>query len=1097
MYPLLCSVRSLPRSWSALALFALAVMTAGCGDDDTAPGPSDTGPATCAPGEAPLDDGRCQPAGLPLDMPCPPGEMPLDGGRCQPAGLPPDMPCPPGEMPLDGGGCQPAGVPPDMPCAPGEMPLPSGSCQRAGVPPVACGQGFEPDGRRGCEPILPEGMCPPGQMAIPGDVDCEEVAPCGDGDYGSIPVDATTQFVNGAYAGTDSDGTRAKPWKRIQEGIDHARASAIVAVAAGIYAEDLRVRARRVRLWGRCPSLVEVVGTGEEVATLAVVEGAASGSEVRALAITGPGLGFFTTGASDVIVEHVWIHDTRSEGLHVEDTLGPTSVAVRASLIEGAEDVAVGLIGSETTFETTVIRDTQPGRDGTFGVGIVSQNSAQGRARLALRRSLLEQNRTIGVYILGSDATIEATVLRDTQPDSDGMLGRGLEIEYYPETLERANVTVRESLLEHNHEFGVFVAASDATIETTVVRDTQPHSDGTGGAAIEIEDDGRGRRAALALRTSLLENNLGTGLRIEGSDATVEATVVRGTQPSSGGSLGRAVEVLSTRKERAALSLRTSLLEHNHDTGVLVEGASAEVEATVVRDTEPAGQGTDGIGIRAQGDRETGERALLTLRASLLEQNRYLGVHVLGSDATIEESVVRDTQPHSDGTAGHGIAIQHFPATRERAKATLRAVRLSQNHEVGVLVAGSDATIEATVVRDTRANRDGSGGYGVAIQYERGRSEVAIRASSLEKNREFGISVHASDATIEATVVRDTQSNGEGAFGRGVGVFDDPDTHERAKVALRTSLVDQNHDLGVLVSGSDATLEATVVRGTRPSSDTRMGRGIEIHADHDTLARAKATLRFSVVEHNHDTGVLVAGSDATVEATVVRDTQPGNVGGGSGIVIQDDDETHERSTVALHSALVERNHDIGVVVLGSDATVDATVVRDTQPRRDGWGGHGIHVQENQQTHERATATLRGVLVEHNHSFGVTIFDSDAAIEASAVRATQGARDETRGDGIAVRSYGLPANATITSTVVDSNARAGISSFSAAVVLVSSAVQCNRIDLNGEDLVEGQPFTFDGSKENLCGCGDEAHPTCAVLSANLSPPEPISPARPTP
>src|SRR5262245_12038184 len=115
--------------------------------------------------------------------------------------------CKAGEIPLAGGGCQPAGLPPDMPCPPGETPLAGGGCQPAGVPPEACGQGFEPDGQGGCNAILPADPCPPGLMAVPGDTKCHEVAPCDSGDYGTIPIDATTQFVNGAYAGNDSDGT--------------------------------------------------------------------------------------------------------------------------------------------------------------------------------------------------------------------------------------------------------------------------------------------------------------------------------------------------------------------------------------------------------------------------------------------------------------------------------------------------------------------------------------------------------------------------------------------------------------------------------------------------------------------------------------------------------------------------------------------------------------------------------------------------------------------------------------------------------------------------------------------------------------------------
>ncbi|WP_437323216.1 right-handed parallel beta-helix repeat-containing protein [Sorangium sp. So ce381] len=1078
-------------------LLALALVVAGCGADDGAPDSSTTtsGPTNCAPGEMPLDDGRCQPAGLPLDMPCPPGEMPLDDGRCQPAGVPPDMPCPPGEMLLDGGGCQPAGLPPDMPCAPGEMPLPGGSCQKAGVPPVACGQGFEPDGRRGCEPILPEGMCAPGQMAIPGDTECHEVAPCGDGEYGSIPVEATTQFVNGAYTGADSDGTRAKPWKRIQQGIDNARAGAIVAVAAGSYAEDVRIRSRRVRLWGRCPALVEVVGTGEEIAALAVVDGAASGSEVRALSITGPELGFFTTGASDVLVERVWIHDTGFRAFHVEDTLGPTSVALNASLIEAATDVAVGLVGAETTIEATVVRDTQAGNGGSNGLGIVTQRSEEGRATLRIHRSLVERNRAVGMLIQGSDVTIEATVVQGTQPQGDGRFGRGLSIEYDPDTRERASVTVRASVLSQNHELGMLVTASDATVESTVVQGSRPQSDGTRGAGIEIEHDGMGSRATLALRSSLLESNHGVGLGILGSDATVEAVVVRDTQPGMDGTGGRGIEVSGDKNEHGMLALHASLLEHNHDAGVLITGASADIEATVVRGTQPVKQ-TGGAGIMVQGDPDTDGRPQLSLRASLLEENHYTGVHVLGSDATIDATIVRDTQQLAGGSEVAGIVIQQFPTTQERAKATLRSVLISRNDGAGVLVAGSDATIEGTVMRDTQPLPDGTGGYGVAIQNQHGSSEVTLRTSLLEQNRHAGVMVAGSLATLESTVVRGTQPNREEKDGFGVTAQGDPEDG-RSEVTLRTSLLEQNHT-GMQVLGSDATIEATAVRDTQALSDGTGGFGVVIGYFPATEEPANVALRGSLVERNHGIGVLVQSSDTTVEATVVRDTLPGGDGAsGAAIEVHDQMNSPDGANLTVRASLLERNHDTGVLVLGSNATIEATVVRDTQPLGDGRRGHGIHIQDDADTHERATTMLRSVLVEQNHSFGVIIFGSDATIEASAVRATQAGIEGTRGDGIAVRSSDFPATATITSTAVESNARAGISNFSAAVVLVSSTVQCNRIDLNGEDLVEGQPSTFDGSKENLCGCGDEANPTCAVLGENLSPPEPISPVRPTP
>ncbi len=55
----------------------------------------------------------------------------------------------------------------------------------------------------------------------------------------------------------------------------------------------------------------------------------------------------------------------------------------------------------------------------------------------------------------------------------------------------------------------------------------------------------------------------------------------------------------------------------------------------------------------------------------------------------------------------------------------------------------------------------------------------------------------------------------------------EPGTHRSAgNVTVRACLVEQNHDTGVLVLGSDATIEASVVRDTASLSDATFGDGI-------------------------------------------------------------------------------------------------------------------------------------------------------------------------------------------------------------------------------------------------------------------------------
>src|SRR5262245_30753276 len=264
----------------------LLVLVAGCGGEGDEP-PPDSPPGGCAPAEWPREDGSCVPPGLPPDMPCPPAEWLRDDGVCIPAGVPPD----------------------------------------------GCGEGFVHDGDRGCERILPDAPCPPGLMAVPGETVCREVAPCAPGTWGDIPVEPNTEYVDASYAGMDSDGSALKPWTSIQAGVDAASASAIVAIARGSYLEDVVVSGKPVRLWGVCPELVEVVGSGAEVATIQVLAGA-NGSEVRSLAVSGDAIGIGLTGSIDVVIERVWVHANAYRGFGVEDAFGPTRMTLRGALVE-------------------------------------------------------------------------------------------------------------------------------------------------------------------------------------------------------------------------------------------------------------------------------------------------------------------------------------------------------------------------------------------------------------------------------------------------------------------------------------------------------------------------------------------------------------------------------------------------------------------------------------------------------------------------------------------------------------------------------------------------------------------------------------------
>jgi hypothetical protein len=529
-------------------------------------------------------------------------------------------------------------------CGPGALVLDDGTCMPAGVPADACGAGFMSDGADGCTPVLPAAPCARGTMAVPGETVCRPVGTCGEGTWGEIPVDADTQYVDAAYAGGDSDGSAERPWSSVSDGIAAASVGAIVALAAGTYVGDFQIAnatGGAVRVWGRCPELVELVGEGVKLGTVWIRDGA-DGTEIRDLAISGPRGGVFVTDARDVLLERVWIHDTGERGLHVEDYEGPATATLRASLIEGTRRFGIYVMGESATVEASVVRDVTPYADADpLGRGLQVEDDAEyGRSSLVVTGSLVERVAEMGVSSVGSDLVLEDTVVRDVAFGDDGLLGRGVNAEDDPYTGAEQTLTMRRSVVLGARQFGLFIAGVTGLIEHTTVAGTQ--ADGAGefgrGVAIQVDPD--------------------TGRR---SEMTVSSSVV------------------------AASS----------DVGFAVHGSTVVMQGVVVRDTvaEPATQWW-GYGVAAQP--QAGQLAHVELRGCRVERNRAIGVAVLGSDAIIDRTLVSDTAARDDGVFGDGLSVRLLEGST--ASVTVTGSRVERSARAGIGAFGASVILSATAL---------------------------------------------------------------------------------------------------------------------------------------------------------------------------------------------------------------------------------------------------------------------------------------------------------------------------------------------------------------------------------------------------------------
>jgi hypothetical protein len=531
--------------------------------------------------------------------------------------------------------CVAAGVQDDG-CLAGEYGQEDGSCVPAGFPPELCPSSLSPQGR--CELPMPFDTCTEGLIAVPGDDECREVMACGEGTWGEIPVEPDTQFVDAAYAGGSSDGTAAAPWLTIGEAVTAAAPGAIVAIAAGSYAEDVLVQDKAVRLWGRCPAMVEVVGVSEPAA-ISILWPAAEGSEVHGVATQGSGFGIRVADAEQVLVAGSWLHDTGEPGIILEHHADPIAVTVRDTLIERAGAVGVVAYGADLNLERVAIRYTQTtGAAPYLGYGVQAGTAPNGRpTSLHVDRSILYANHTLGMLVTGSSVTVQDSVIQDTAPSTPhGDEGGAIRAQLHSATHTVSELTVRRSLLHRNRMFAISVVASHARLEGVVVRGTLSRDLDLGlGVGVFAEGDpAAAMPASLELVGSAIEYNTDVGVWLfSASGAIVGSTITDGLSTGVHNSLGAGlfVQELTPGAPPEPLRIEASTFLRNQMGGVLLVGVAADVEGVVVEDTRPTEAGNvfgDGIQVVSEENPASAD-----IRHSLIDGNARAGLALFGASA--------------------------------------------------------------------------------------------------------------------------------------------------------------------------------------------------------------------------------------------------------------------------------------------------------------------------------------------------------------------------------------------------------------------------------------------------------------------------------
>jgi hypothetical protein len=516
-------------------------------------------------------------------------------------------------------------------------------------------------------------------MAVPGDAACHEVKACAAGTWGDIPVDASTVYVDQSFNGA-STGSETQPFVTIGAALAVAPPQTIVAIAAGSYAETLAVQGSAVTLWGVCPSLVTI--SGGAPATI-LISGGAHGSSVRDLSVSGSAMGVAVSGAMDIVIERVRVHDTNGRGIDVEDTFGPASATINGVLVEGAGEVGIFSMNAIVDIDASVVRDTEAGAQNGRGI------SAQDGAQLTLSNSLVARNLSQGVYVSASNATVFTTVVRDTMEGADHSGGIAVAL--------GSLATLSDVLVERNANYGIMVDSSEALIERAVVRDSQPTAGAFDlGPGIQIQGGDAGEPAIATVRTSLIERSRYAGVSVTGATLEMGSTLIRDSLPRiSGNDYGRGVVAFFNDVSMMGVnaSINDSVIDNFVEAGLSLHGTTVIMNNCAVRNGVPNANLTVGRGICAQSDDVSGTPSVLAFNDSLIENNHDIGIFVEGSDMTMFGSVVRGTLAReSDGLFGDGVHVDANFSTRP-ATAAIEASTVRDNARVGITSRGAAVTL--------------------------------------------------------------------------------------------------------------------------------------------------------------------------------------------------------------------------------------------------------------------------------------------------------------------------------------------------------------------------------------------------------------------
>jgi hypothetical protein len=452
--------------------------------------------------------------------------------------------------------------------------------------------------------------------------------------------------------------------------------------------------------------------------------------------------------------------------------------------------------------------------------------------------------------------------------------------------------------------------------------------------------------------------------------------------------------------------------ERNRDVGLYADGAGTALDLTDVTVSETRSAEASrylGRGLNIQAG------AQVTLLRGRFDANREHGVFIAsaGTIATLEDLTVTGTRSReSDRNYGRGLEAT------AGAQVTCRRALFEENRDAGIMAGllGTRLVLVDTAVANTLGlESDGSNGLGLQIQ---SGADVEVTRGRFSGNRFEGIGVNGSTLSLDQVTVRDTASRSSDQLG-GIGLF----AYSGSQLTLTGGLFENNRTVGVFVSeaGTAADLSDLTVRDTQSDqTDQDHGRGLEVQEG------ARASCTRCLLERNRYAGIAAFSPGTVLDLTdvTVRDTRGRSLdlSDGYGLLV------HPGTGITLTRGLFERNHTLGIFVVGPDVDLQMTdlTVRETQSQEsDQMFGRGLEI------HQGARVSIHRAVFARNRETALFAYHAGTylQIEDLIVLDTQGSDEDLRlGRGL---TLGGLAQARVTRGLFQQNREIGIALYDSA------------------------------------------------------------------